>query len=121
MIDPQLFVLVNEENTRQIFAFGIDTGEEVVTFRRDGDNKAIFGVHTSVDTALRLNNRMIGDGPALKVTRFDCLEQWEDEEVEYWQQKLRIARKADDAAADADGTGQVRPSPEPSGKSPASS
>jgi hypothetical protein len=75
MIDPQMFMLVNAENTRQIYAFGIDTGEEAVTFRREPDTgRTDFGVHTDADAAYRLATRMTAGLPGLKLIRFDFSE-----------------------------------------------
>jgi hypothetical protein len=75
MIDPQMFVLVDAENTRRIYAFGIDTGEEAVTFRRDPDsNRTDFGVHTDADSAYRLACRMTDGVPSLKLIRFEFSE-----------------------------------------------
>ncbi|HEX5405452.1 MAG TPA: hypothetical protein VFX16_24525 [Pseudonocardiaceae bacterium] len=83
MIDPQMFVLVNAENTRQIYAFGIDTGEEAVTFRREPETgKSEFGVHTDADAANRLANRMTAGEPGLKLIRFDFSEPLDDEFVD---------------------------------------
>jgi hypothetical protein len=83
MIDPQLFVLVDAENTRRIYAFGIDTGEEAVTFRRDPDTtRTEFGVHNDADSACRLANRMTGGLPGLKLIRFEFSEPLDDEYVD---------------------------------------
>lgn len=83
MIDPQMFVLVNARNTRQIYAFGIDTGEEAVTFRRNPHtNRTEFGVHEDADSAYRLNARMVGPDPGLKLIRFDFSEPVDDEFVD---------------------------------------
>lgn len=50
------FALVSAEDHTRIFAYGLDidlpSGHEVVTFRRDGTGHSIFGIHTSVETAL---------------------------------------------------------------------
>jgi hypothetical protein len=83
MIDPQMFVLVNAEDTRQIYAFGIDTGEEAVTFRREPDTgRTEFGVHTDADSAYRLANRMMAGLPGLKLIRFDFSEPLGDEFID---------------------------------------
>jgi hypothetical protein len=83
MIDPQMFVLVNAENTRQIFAFGIDTGEEAVTFRREpATGRTEFGVHTDADAAYRLASRMMAGLPSLKLIRFDFSEPLDDEFID---------------------------------------
>lgn len=107
MIDPQMFVLVNAENTRQIWAFGIDTGEEAVTFRKDPrTNQTDFGVHTDADSAYRLNARMTGGHPKLKLIRFDFSEPLGDEFVD------------DEPPADVllNRLLRISPSPEPSGR-----
>jgi hypothetical protein len=78
-----MFVLVNAANTRQIYAFGIDTGEEAVTFRREPDTgRTEFGVHNDADSAYRLANRMVGDAPGLKLIRFEFSEPLDDEFVD---------------------------------------
>jgi hypothetical protein len=83
MIDPQMFVLVNAENTRQIYAFGIDTGEEAVTFRREpSTGRTEFGIHTDADSAYRLANRAMGGLAALKLIRFEFSEPLDDEYVD---------------------------------------
>ncbi|WP_116050075.1 hypothetical protein [Amycolatopsis palatopharyngis] len=47
---PRLFTLVNPENDQDVFAVGIDMGDEAITYRpRDQ-----FGVHESAKAALRL-------------------------------------------------------------------
>lgn len=105
MIDPQMFVLVNAENTRQIFAFGIDTGEEAVTFRRDPHtNKTEFGVHEDADSAYRLNCRMTAGSPSLKLIRFEFSEPLDEEFIDQVPPPAVLLNRAL----------RVSPSPEPS-------
>ncbi|WP_460405262.1 hypothetical protein [Actinophytocola sediminis] len=51
------FALVSIDDHSKIFAFGLDidlpAGREVITFRRESDGRAMFGVHPSVETARR--------------------------------------------------------------------
>lgn len=51
---PRIFNLVNPENKLEIFAIGIDMGDEAVTYR-EGNR---FGVHSSAGGALRLFSRI---------------------------------------------------------------
>jgi hypothetical protein len=83
VIDPQMFVLVNAADERQIFAFGIDTGEEAITFRRDPvTERTEFGVHTDADSAFRLNSRITRGHFDLKLVRFEFSEPVDDEFVD---------------------------------------
>ncbi len=83
MIDPQMFVLVNAADERQIFAFGIDTGEEAITFRRDpATDRTDFGVHTDADAAYRLNSRITRGHLDLKLVRFEFSDPVDDEFVD---------------------------------------
>jgi uncharacterized protein (UPF0548 family) len=51
------FALVSADNHDKVFAYGLDieldSGWEVVTFRRNPGGKALFGVHQSVESARR--------------------------------------------------------------------
>jgi hypothetical protein len=49
------FTLVTAEDPDHVFAFGLDidlpSGRDVITFRRDADGRAVFGVHDSPEAA----------------------------------------------------------------------
>lgn len=78
-----MFVLVNADDPRQIFAFGIDTGEEAITFRRDpSTDRTDFGVHEDADAAYRLNCRITRGHLKLKLVRFEFSEPVDDEFVD---------------------------------------
>jgi len=51
------FALVSAEDRSRIVAYGLDieldSGRDVVTFRRDGDGPGTFGAHRSIDSAMR--------------------------------------------------------------------
>lgn len=51
------FGLVSAEDHDKIFAYGLDieldSRRDVITFRRDISGKAMFGVHSSVESAQR--------------------------------------------------------------------
>jgi len=51
------FALVNPDDRRMIFAFGMDidlpSGREAITFRREASGHSTFGVHGSAEAAHR--------------------------------------------------------------------
>lgn len=51
---PRVFNLVNPEDKYEVFAIGIDLGDEAVTYR-EGNR---FGVHNSAEGALRLFSKI---------------------------------------------------------------
>jgi len=50
------FALVSAEDSSKIFAYGLDisldSGRDVITFRRDQGGQTMFGVHSSAESAL---------------------------------------------------------------------
>lgn len=80
MLEPQMFALVDAEDSRRVYAYGIDTGEEAFTFRRDPEtNRADFGVSDDADAAWRLAARMTRGITTIKLVRFDFSEPLADE------------------------------------------
>ena len=51
---PRIFNLVNPENKLEVFAVGMDLGDEAVTYRQGNR----FGVHRSVDSAYALFSKI---------------------------------------------------------------
>lgn len=56
---PRLFLLVNPENHEQIFAVGVDMGDEAITYRRDQEDRPQFGLYGSRARAHRYYNRFV--------------------------------------------------------------
>jgi hypothetical protein len=80
MFQPQMFALVDAEDTRRVYAYGIDTGEEAFTFRRDPEtNRADFGVSDDADAAWRLARRRTKGIATIKLIRYDFSERLADE------------------------------------------
>jgi hypothetical protein len=83
MLDPQMFALVDAEDDRHIFAYGVDTGEEAFTFRRDPvTNRADFGVSEDADAAYRLAARMTKGIARVKLVRYEFSAPLADEFVD---------------------------------------
>jgi hypothetical protein len=51
------FALVSSEDRTEVFAYGLDidleSGRDVITFRREADGRTLFTVHGSVEEAWR--------------------------------------------------------------------
>jgi hypothetical protein len=85
MLEPQMFALVDADDARRVYAYGIDTGEEAFTFRRDPEtNRADFGVSDDADAAWRLARRMTKGIATIKLVRYEFGEplapEYEDDE-----------------------------------------
>lgn len=67
---PQAFSLVNPDNKHEIFAVGLELGDEAVTYR-DGNQ---FGTHSSAFSALLLYSK-------ITELRLVWTEDWDDEPI----------------------------------------
>jgi putative NIF3 family GTP cyclohydrolase 1 type 2 len=70
-----MFAIVPADDDMAVFSYGIDTGEEAFTFRRDPESgRTLFSVHENADRALRLANRIVGDLAELQLMRYPITE-----------------------------------------------
>lgn len=67
---PRAFSLVNPADKREVFAVGIDLGDEAVTYRERNQ----FGLHTSARSALALFSK-------ITELRLVWADDWDDEPI----------------------------------------
>ncbi|MGH7870229.1 MAG: hypothetical protein ACREP9_21950 [Candidatus Dormibacteraceae bacterium] len=71
-MQPRMFALVDAKNELNVYAYGIDTGEEAFTFRREpSDRRTYFSVADNVEAAFELANRITGRLVTLRLIRYD--------------------------------------------------
>lgn len=71
-MEPQLFALVNADDHDAIYCYGVDTGEEAFTFRRDPDTrKTLTGIWSSMDSAFSRTSRMVGEYASLELLVYE--------------------------------------------------
>jgi hypothetical protein len=70
-MQPQMFAIVPANDDSSVFSYGIDTGEEAFTFRRDPKSgRTLFSVHDTADRALTLANRITRGLTEMQLLRY---------------------------------------------------
>ncbi|HEX3778987.1 MAG TPA: hypothetical protein VHX38_04930 [Pseudonocardiaceae bacterium] len=73
-MEAQMFAIVLADDDTKVFSYGIDTGEDAVTFRRDpSSGRTIFSVHDDAYRALSLAERLCGGAAELQLLRYPSI------------------------------------------------